>query len=263
MEDFPEFDNGVRSLARSQIGCSAEVGRIEIAEKAKPTAWHSPFVRSGELQQVDGTGGVALVKQGERSKNRHISEIHAGVFRKATFKVVCERLRSRQITEIAAANAAPYSTSRAFESASAAVTLRPASDAFPKNASRTAAPAEHGRPFFLASLSGETYGAARHRPGRLKVPRKSRHEGLCVRYPVLCCGLLLSQDDWPFHSARVASKRRCNRAVKPDPDSNCALAACRIAFPASSKRPRNTYAHARLAYPGGKFESASIASLAS
>ena len=61
--------------------------------------------------------------------------------------------------ETAMAKAAPYSTSRAFESASAAAALRPASGAFPMLAHGGSC-LKHSRAFFLAALLGEPDGSA-------------------------------------------------------------------------------------------------------
>ena len=101
------------------------------------------------------------------------------------------------------ANAAPYSTSRLFESSSAAFALCRASEAFPKKASPDGRGSfVHGRPFRLVCLPLHIDGAARHRSGLLQVTGIGQNSSLRVVIQSAVSGLSL-----PRAAARSISGR--------------------------------------------------------
>lgn len=161
IENFLEFRRGFGALVCGQVGFATQVDGIKRAEERMDTdTRRAQFIGNGSLHQFQSLTGVTMIQRQARAQHGQVAEFDRSVLREPTLQFIGAWDES---PESAGAKATPYEASRSFDSFSAAAARFRPSEALPKKASRTAAPASH-RPalFQLSRLLSLVARAARH-----------------------------------------------------------------------------------------------------
>ena len=158
IENFLKFRGGFGSLVCGQISLAAHVGGIEGSRRRpkKPMRSLGQFIGNGDLQQFDGLCRLAMVQREKCAKRWQVTELDGRILREPPFRDRSRVLGGRAESPArASAKAAPYSTSRPWESSSAAIALCLAAGAFPNEGFPTRLLRFHRWPLFPAGLLAE------------------------------------------------------------------------------------------------------------